>query len=358
MADLSKPAGSPPSFQLFSGLDDLPLEAGAERDVTLLLEREWNGLVGVLRSMYPASIEAQVPDRAGDVLYQRVLVPASARVDLQGLIMRPTGAEGGPSRRVADPAARPADVAGDVEWSGGVFVQRSGNQAMVERRTPQPSSSTVRLPASVAISIADCTRCASSRRGQRADGLHLFWTEAGSSALDALSPGAFVTRAPESGHGLLGRYFRGDRWEGQPLFSRIDPLILFAWREQEPISGPFSVSWLGELAVPRDGSYGFQVDSDDGAQLWIDDRQVGAGLTPDRANFFEVSGSARRRRRRIRLNYFQRGGAKSVQLRWSPPNGPAASSHPSFSYPLRALPRASPRADLLPEDCQFSAHRR
>jgi 4-amino-4-deoxy-L-arabinose transferase-like glycosyltransferase len=323
MADLSRPPGAPPTYQLFSGLEDLPLASSAERDVTLLWEREWIGLAAVVRNFYPAATVEQVPDRGGDILYQRLRVPASAGAQRQGLMVRAVSADSGPPRRVAEPTLRPADLRGPLEWSGGLFVQRSGTWALSSADGANVELDGQRVSGSRYLYRGLHTLRVVERETQAAAGLRLFWSEAGSSALVAVPSDALVTLTPELGRGLLGRYFRGERWEGQPLFSRVDPLILFAWREQEPISGPFSVSWLGELTVPRDGSYGFQVDSDDGAQLWIDDRHVGAGLTPDKANFFEARVQLAAGRKRIRLDYFQRGGAKSVQLRWSPPNGPS-----------------------------------
>jgi WD40 repeat protein len=109
-------------------------------------------------------------------------------------------------------------------------------------------------------------------------------------------------------NGLIGSYYFGTSFEKLAV-RRIDGSPDFRWDVRAPWSdGPidsFSVRWTGFLDVPRTGTYTFFVNADDGARLFIGDRQVlvtrergllgirtgtcglKAGLHPIRIEFFE-----------------------------------------------------------------------
>lgn len=126
---------------------------------------------------------------------------------------------------------------------------------------------------------------------------------------------------PPTGMGLLGRYFRGTAWQGEPAMERVDPLLLFHWAGDDPMPDPFSVRWEGELRVPEDGEYFFALVGDDGVRLWIDGRLAGGSMQPDAANAVEVLLPLAAGPHPIRVDYFQRGGAKLIEFRWARPGG-------------------------------------
>ena len=130
-------------------------------------------------------------------------------------------------------------------------------------------------------------------------------------------------------HGLVGTYYSTENWTGPPAFTVISPLVLFAWAENEPWAGPFSDSFSGELEAPVDGSYFFSVNGDDGVRLWLDGKVVGEALQPDTANEFNATVSLTAGRHAIRVDHFQRGGGKALELWWQPPNGPRQVVPPS-----------------------------
>jgi 4-amino-4-deoxy-L-arabinose transferase-like glycosyltransferase len=82
-------------------------------------------------------------------------------------------------------------------------------------------------------------------------------------------------------NGLKGEYFRGIEWKGPPVFSRLDPFILFNWT-LDPIMGPFSVRWSGRIKIESAGTYSFITNSNDYSDLYIDSKKVledkGAGF--------------------------------------------------------------------------------
>jgi hypothetical protein len=145
----------------------------------------------------------------------------------------------------------------------------------------------------------------------------LLWTPPGQT--QQMVPASALFHAMPPDKGLLGEYYRGEAWEGEPVFAQLSPLILFAWPEQEPWLGPFSATWTGTLTAPSDGDYLFRLHADDGARLWLDGELLGEGLTPDGVNLVEVNRILQSGPHQIRIDYFQRGGGKALELWWTPP---------------------------------------
>ena len=135
------------------------------------------------------------------------------------------------------------------------------------------------------------------------------------------------------GGGLLGRYFYGDAWEGEPFLTRVDPFLLYAWPEDEPIAGPFSVTWTGELLAPKDGRYAFRLEADDGVRFWVDGQVAGESMTPDQPNTVTVDLDLTAGPHPIRIDYFQRGGGKAMAFYWTPPHQPEQPVGPAYLHP-------------------------
>ena len=110
--------------------------------------------------------------------------------------------------------------------------------------------------------------------------------------------------------GLRGEYFSGKDMNSANLaHDRVDPKINFRW-SGSPAPGvggdEFSVRWTGELKVPEDGTYNFDVQHDDIGRLWVDGKrltgqegqstrgsvELKAGWLPFRFEFVEHTGTA------------------------------------------------------------------
>jgi hypothetical protein len=145
------------------------------------------------------------------------------------------------------------------------------------------------------------------------------------------------------GQGLLGSYFRGETWQGEPVMQRVDPLLLFHWYGNDPLPNPFSARWEGEILLPEDGFYFFALASDDGVRLWLDDEVVGESLRPDASNVVEAYLELEAGPHPIRVEYFQRSGAKLVEFRWVRPGAslelvPPEALRPSAGATVNTLP--------------------
>jgi PA14 domain/Dolichyl-phosphate-mannose-protein mannosyltransferase len=131
-------------------------------------------------------------------------------------------------------------------------------------------------------------------------------------------------------NGLLGRYYHGGDATGPVAAVQRDPLIY----ANDMLLAPFSVVWRGALAVPVDGPYRFRTMADDGALLFID----GALVVDNGGNHAEESREAQVVLKRgfhpVELRYWQRGGARRLNLFWQPPDRPELPISPRFLLPV------------------------
>ncbi len=277
----------------------------------------------------------------GQPLYLSVTVPGAEISALQGLNATYTLApdnvvqqryEGAPRLAWPPDLAQQADEQATAAWSGSLNIPASGEYQLE-----------VHGPGQL---LLDGQPWAGPRfLGQGLHSLTVQQTAPGSDAVVVLSwmtPGQtdaapvppnlfFVVDAPRQG--LRGEYFAGELWEGEPLFTRVDPLLLFAWPEQEPWPAPFSARWTGQLAAPVDGVYRFQINADDGVRLWLDGELLGESVNPDNVNLIDVQTQLSAGQHSIRIDYFQRGGGKALELWWQPPGQPLRPVPPSALRP-------------------------
>ncbi len=137
----------------------------------------------------------------------------------------------------------------------------------------------------------------------------------------------YQDRAVKSG--LIGRYYRDDHkknlklmenhWKGQPVFSRLDPFILFNWTV-DPIMGPFSVKWTGNINIKKAGKYEFQTVSNDYSDVYIDGRKIvenpggGGGITGASGTVNLSAG-----RHSIMVRYYESVNYSKMQFFWRQP---------------------------------------
>jgi 4-amino-4-deoxy-L-arabinose transferase-like glycosyltransferase len=83
--------------------------------------------------------------------------------------------------------------------------------------------------------------------------------------------------------GLVGSYYRGPDWQGQPFLTRTDRGIVFeeGWNPlPSGEEGPFSIVWSGTFFAPRPGEYGLDLRSQ--GRSWISvDGELVAGKQGD-----------------------------------------------------------------------------
>ncbi len=104
------------------------------------------------------------------------------------------------------------------------------------------------------------------------------------------------------------------------FLTRVDPTVDFVWTNgvtPNLSNGLYSVRWTGQIQPQFSETYIFDVRSDDGARLWVNDqllidKWVSQGTT-DWTNAIALQANTRYD---IRLEYLQAGGKGEVHLSW------------------------------------------
>lgn len=129
-----------------------------------------------------------------------------------------------------------------------------------------------------------------------------------------------------NGTGLLGVYYEDDEdlvfdFREKPSFFRVDPTVDFDWALASPAPGfpenDFAIQWVGEVTPLFTEWVDFQVESDDGVRLTVNneliiDQWVLQGVTVSQGGFF----MEKDKKYPILLEYFERGGEAVVKMRW------------------------------------------
>ena len=120
--------------------------------------------------------------------------------------------------------------------------------------------------------------------------------------------------------GLFGQYFVSSG-EGPPVdpwqtlvLERLDPTVNFNWAGNSPDPSlnaeDFAVRWIGEVEAPTSETYTFQIQSDDGILLWVNNELIidnwAQGNTTDTGTIDLTRGQ--------RYNYFTGDGPKPVSV--------------------------------------------
>jgi uncharacterized protein (DUF1800 family) len=151
-----------------------------------------------------------------------------------------------------------------------------------------------------------------------------------------------------NGNGLLGQYYTNSsttytnskNFNPTNLFlTRIDPAIDFTWSNgMSPnlSNGYYTVRWTGQVQPQFSETYFFDVRSDDGCRLWVNDQLLiskwqAQGAT-DWTNAIALQAGVRYD---LRLDYLQDGGSAQAHLSW-------------YS--------ASQPEEIIPNDCLYSSN--
>jgi len=138
--------------------------------------------------------------------------------------------------------------------------------------------------------------------------------------------------------GLVGSYYRGADWQGQPFLTRTDRGVVFE-KGWNPLpsgeEGPFSVVWSGTFFAPRPGEYELDLRSQGGSWISVDGELVAGNLGDP-----TVSGSGRvalaKGLHSLEVRLLVDEALGGVALYWTPP-GQEAQPMPDnllFTVPL------------------------
>ncbi len=298
-----------PSFRLADPASDLPLPDLGGDSASFLVDLHFEHVLDHFRYFYPGTTSQVVSDRNGAPLYLSITVPGDEISALQ--------------------AHNRADQANAIK---GLYIPASGEYSLSAPPPThllldgQPLEPGPRFLGKGlhAIEITDLPP------DLPLDAPILTWQ---GPSLSGSVPDSALFRQPPSGQGLLGTYYAGSEWSGPALMQRLDPMLLASWPDPEPIFGPFSASWTGDILIPADGYYLFHLDADDGVRFTVDGQVVGESLNPDTVNAIDAGLNLSAGPHPIRIDYFQRGGGKALEFFWQPPGQAMQPVGPQYLQP-------------------------
>ncbi|MFQ5668000.1 MAG: PA14 domain-containing protein, partial [Candidatus Binatia bacterium] len=333
-----------PQFHIIEPQADLPLSVDAARDVLLLLEVGIAQSLDLLKRYYP-HVSSRVVRENGMRLYSEVRIPKEDLSEIQGLT-------------AVDARGKP--VPGSAHRAGSALAARltalrPGEALVGALRAPRSGLYEFRIRAPLMLAIDGAQLHHSIVLGQGLHDLRISRRTGSGEAMILMqaphgefapldSRHLFRLSAPEEG--LRGRYYKGKDWQGAPVFERVDPVLSFTWPGNEPMDGPFSIRWDGQLRIEEAGTYFFEAGCDDGCALTLDGKLVAAALR-EGANVIRGSRDLAPGRHEISIDYFQAGGGKAIRVFWAPPKRgreliPARVLIPAPLDPPRTDARAQP----------------
>ncbi|MBK7228377.1 MAG: glycoside hydrolase family 3 C-terminal domain-containing protein [Ignavibacteriales bacterium] len=133
------------------------------------------------------------------------------------------------------------------------------------------------------------------------------------------------TDKDEKVNGLKAEYFTNMNLESEPVKVIVDNQINFMWNDKGPFEDfqkdNFSVRWTGYVKAEKSANFTFDVASDDGVRLYIDDQLVindwndHAMLTNSYSKELKAG-----KLYKIKLEYYEKGGGAIVKFGWRKPN--------------------------------------
>jgi 4-amino-4-deoxy-L-arabinose transferase-like glycosyltransferase len=310
----------------------LPIRQEVDQDVIYLLEFTHGSLVPRLQNLYPDGEYEEHVDRYGRTMFHTYEVSQEGVTASQGL--RASYYEGPDFEQpvALEQVDKTLDLSWDepplpppfsVRWQGTLYVPSYGSYTFILEAS---GSATVRLGEELELEVDGE---GSEQSLLLPAGFHALGVEAveeergGWLRLSWISPGGEQEIIPSDvlyvqelyGHGLLGYYRQGTTWDGEPMVVQLDPFIA----PNDVLRSPYSIEWLGKIYIPSSGSYVFGTISDDGSYLYLDGQLVvdNGGHHGDvyREGIIQLEEGFHD----IRLQYFQDGGGRKIELYWTPP---------------------------------------
>lgn len=310
-----------PNLRLFAPSEHIPMLEPNDADVHIFLDLEANELTRSIASFHPqATVLVRALEETPGFGYTEVIIPAAALAQSRGFWMT-AGIR--PRTRVPSLEAPPGKPGESVFWEAILDAPQLGAYRFRIRPETDAARLALVIAGRVVTSPDDPVSLLAGRAELRLEGRGLPPGE--HFTLEWRPPNGEWEAVPKHrvyafdgglSHGLRGSYYLGMTPDGPPFAERVDLLAA----ADESIPSPHSVRWKGLLDIPADGVYSFHARADDGVRLWLDgkawiDRWTVGGTAGDARGFLA------RGRHQIQIDYFDQGGGRILELRWTPPGG-------------------------------------
>ncbi|HVP21945.1 MAG TPA: PA14 domain-containing protein, partial [Anaerolineaceae bacterium] len=303
-------------------------------DAIFLLDLYYEKVVNFFNQYYPHTQVATIQYADQIPLYLKVTVPKEDLEAIQGLQATYTYEDGRNEESIVpkiyeDWSKKKVHAA---KWQGYILLDRSGEfdfssqgdlSVQIDGQDWNGQKFLCSGLHSILVTQTDAQAAGLARLG---------WTTPIGSAAIVPSPVFFhLPEIPQSG--LVGTYYKGQSWQGEPVCQKLTPFFLLAWPDQDPIEGAFSARYTGWLRILKPGRYHFRIEADDGARLILDGKTVGEGLISDQPNRVDADLELAAGDHPIQIDYFQAGGGSSLEFYWQPPDENEAPVPPDALIP-------------------------
>ena len=314
----------------------MPLRESGERETVLFFDPERRPLFMEARRYYPGGAfeEFRSPYGGPAVLYYCQLSPQQIK-GIQGLVGRyykAAGEQGGKGAEELVLERKDAQISFDWEadsplpipftarWEGILYVPRYGAYSL---GLAAPAAGQVYLdenllldePGEAKLLLAEGNHALRVEAEGGQGRVDLYWQPPGESP-NPIPQQYLYTSPPVTNNGLLGRYYRGLNWAGEPALERIDPSLALYFHITL-LRRPYTVEWTGKLEAPTNGTYGFGLESIDDSWLYIDGQPVTETHVHNQYREGQISLTAGWHD--ITVRYVDKSNHSHINLYWRPP---------------------------------------
>jgi len=315
----------------------VPLREQVNRDVVYILDPPLQNVVPFLQKVYPDGKMEVHRGPAGVVLFISFLVPAEDMDRIRGLRIRIYPGPDTSTMPVTEETVRaldltfsppPASPPFTVELQGALLVPKVGQYTFRVEAAGEvqffldeqcvggscqgeatPFNVNARLVAGfVPVRIVYTAR-------DNAPRLRILWGPTEGELRVLGEPDVYAIDVGPNG--LVGYYYPNPNWADPPTVVERDFFII----PNNILREPYSIRWVGKIAIPREGEYRFATRSDDGSFVWVDGQLVvdnggSHGSQRREGSIYLTQGF-----HDLEVRYFQAGGASEMSFFWTPPGG-------------------------------------
>lgn len=125
----------------------------------------------------------------------------------------------------------------------------------------------------------------------------------------------------DTGANWTGSYYANPALQGAPVFTRIDPAVVFNWGPNPPGPGLGSQYWSARWQTVQylnAGRYRFTVTVDDGVRLYVDGQLLLDAWRDQAATTYYADVTVTTGNHAIQVDYYQGLGAAQISVQWQP----------------------------------------
>ncbi|MFN2200500.1 MAG: glycosyltransferase family 39 protein [Caldilineaceae bacterium] len=315
----------------------LPIVDSSDRDLVLILDAERRDLFEEAIRTYPNAITEEItPPFGGPVVLYVVTVPYAVREQLQGFTGRYV-TQSAPHQKILRrdgridfrwPDDAPIDAPFSVEWNGVLIAESYGPYQF---GLQAPAAANLYLDETPLVSLPDGGDGSEGVVLPRGRHMIRVVADSGEGAIQLrwrtpdrdteVVPSWVVYGDAVTNNGLLGKYTPGSDWSGSPILEQIDRGF-DRYFHVPALSRPYTVEWLGKIAIPSSGSYGFALESNDESILLIDGAE--AVSSPGNGVRKEAYQQLPEGLHDIQIRFSDHSDHTFITVYWSPPGAGGA----------------------------------